>query len=304
MSMDVVYGDANLGVRSSLGSYLFSYEKGGWESLRKDGVEWLFRSPRPTFWRATTDNDRGNGFPLRSAIWMGSDLFCRVESHRAVVDGTELSAEDLSPLSNSRLLESPLRKADSVSVIFRYRPASVPEALVDVCYTVTEEGMEIHFMYQGVPGLPELGVLGLRWIMPFLLPGFTYTGLSGETYPDRMSGGEQGTWQVDGLPVAKYLVPQECGMHMESSRLDFEWKGSHVRITALEKPFAFSLLPYTALELESAWHQDELPPPRRSVLVLASAVRGVGGIDSWGSDVANPWHIDATKRYEMTVKVV
>lgn len=304
MSMDVVYGDANLGVRSSRGQYLFSYEKGGWESLRKDGVEWLFRSPRPTFWRATTDNDRGNGFPLKSAVWMGSDLFCRVESYQAVVDGTELSAEDLSSFRNDKLLESPLRKADSISVIFRYRPASVPEALVEICYTVTEEGMMIHFTYRGAPALPELGVLGLRWIMPFKLNGYTYTGLSGETYPDRMSGGLQGTWHVDGLPVAKYLVPQECGMHMECTNLDLGWKGSHVQISSVGKPFAFSLLPYTALELENAWHQDELPSSRRSVLVLASAVRGVGGIDSWGSDVARPWHIDATKDHELVVKVV
>ena len=36
--------------------------RGGLESLVKDGKEWLYRSPRPTFWRATTDNDRGNGF--------------------------------------------------------------------------------------------------------------------------------------------------------------------------------------------------------------------------------------------------
>lgn len=61
----------------------------------------------------------------------------------------------------------------------------------------------------------------------------------------------------------------------------------------MDKPFAFSCLPYTALELENATHQEELPPARRTVLCLYGAVRGVGGIDSWGTDVESAYHIDA-----------
>lgn len=44
----------------------------------------------------------------------------------------------------------------------------------------------------------------------------------------------------------------------------------------------FSCLPYTACELENADHQEELPPRRRTVMCIYGAVRGVGGIDSWG----------------------
>ena len=47
--------------------------------------------------------------------------------------------------------------------------------------------------------------------------------------------------------------------------------------------FAFSCLPYTASEIENALHHEELPPARRTVLCVYGAVRGVGGIDSWGS---------------------
>lgn len=56
---------------------------------------------------------------------------------------------------------------------------------------------------------------------------------------------------------------------------------------------AFSCLPYTASELENATHQEELPPPRRTVLCIYGAVRGVGGIDSWGTDVEEKYWIDA-----------
>ena len=60
-----------------------------------------------------------------------------------------------------------------------------------------------------------------------------------------------------------------------------------------EKPFAFSCLPYTASEIENALHHEELPPARRTVLCVYGAVRGVGGIDSWGTDVEEEYRISA-----------
>lgn len=59
--------------------------------------------------------------------------------------------------------------------------------------------------------------------------------------------------------------------------------------------FAFACLPYTAEELENATHQEELPPARRTVLTILGAVRGVGGIDSWGAEVEAAYQIDAGK---------
>ena len=40
-------------------------------------------------------------------------------------------------------------------------------------------------------------------------------------------------------------------------------------------------------------HHEELPPARRTVLCVYGAVRGVGGIDSWGTDVEEEYHISA-----------
>ena len=69
--------------------------------------------------------------------------------------------------------------------------------------------------------------------------------------------------------------------------------GFGLRFEMEEKPFAFSCLPYTAEELENAAHQEELPPARRTVVSILGAVRGVGGIDSWGADVEAVYHISA-----------
>lgn len=43
-----------------------AYAQGGLESIVKDGYEWLYRCPKPTFWRALTDNDRGSKFHIKS----------------------------------------------------------------------------------------------------------------------------------------------------------------------------------------------------------------------------------------------
>ena len=91
-------------------------------------------------------------------------------------------------------------------------------------------------------------------------------------------------------------------MHMNSSQVtvtrqttlnnaDKDEEPFSIRFVNDEVPFAFSCLPYTSEELENATHQEELPPVRRTVLVIAGDVRGVGGIDSWGADVEPAYHI-------------
>ena len=45
----VVYGDYTLGVHGKEFNYIFSYAQGGLESIVKNGYEWLYRCPKPTF---------------------------------------------------------------------------------------------------------------------------------------------------------------------------------------------------------------------------------------------------------------
>src|SRR5699024_6477142 len=94
---------------------------------------------------------------------------------------------------------------------------TIPATTVDVTYTVTGTGkLIVAAHYVGLPKLPELPAFGLRFLFPTPALGFDYQGLSGETYPDRLAGGRPGTYHVSGLPVTPYLVPQECGMHMQT----------------------------------------------------------------------------------------
>lgn len=299
----VVFGDMNLGVHAGDFHAIFAYDRGGLDSLVKGGREWLLRTPKPTFWRAATDNDRGCGFHLKSGMWLAADMFIKTAGIEVERDGVKLD-NFLPPMNNVYTDEE---YAEKIAVTFRYETITVPATTVDVTYTVTADcNIRVDCVYHGKEGLPQLPVFGLRFIMPTMATGFTYEGLSGETYPDRKAGGVPGTYEVKGLPVTPYMVPQECGMHMDTkwvaitrdtalSNVKAAVPASSLTVSEADKPFAFSCLPYTAEEIENALHHEELPPARRTVLCVCGAVRGVGGINSWGADVEDAYHISGEK---------
>ena len=264
----VIEGDVNLGVRGDRFALQFSYTEAGLSSLRLDGgPEWVWRAPRPALWRAPTENDRGCGFPVRSAAWMAADAYPQAAGWQV---------EEASP--------------QRVRIRYTFTFPTVPGASADLTYTVTGSALRVDAAYHGVPGAPELPVFGVRMSTLHLAARVCWTGLSGETYPDRYKGAQFGRWSEQ-PHIPAYLVPQDCGVHMGTRTLTLEQQDAACRTTAAltlrmaEEPFAFSALPNTPQELENAAHRDELPCTGRTVLSVLGAVRGVGGIDSWGTDV-------------------
>ncbi|NRN90316.1 beta-galactosidase small subunit [Lactobacillus helveticus] len=307
--LHIIYGDATFGVNGKDFQYIFSYERGGLESLKVRGKEWLYRVPTPTFWRATTDNDRGSGFNLKAAQWLGADMFTKCTDIHLKVDGHDFAELPIAPFNNKF---SNHEYAKSAEISFTYQTLTTPATNAKIIYNIDDVGhIKVTMRYYGKKGLPPLPVIGIRLIMPTAATGFDYEGLSGETYPDRMAGAKEGKFHIDGLPVTEYLVPQENGMHMQTKKLTINRETTQnnvdrtnekfsLSIQQAEKPFNFSCLPYTAEELENATHIEELPLVRRTVLVIAGAVRGVGGIDSWGTDVESAYHINPELDHEFS----
>lgn len=302
-TLRIVYGDFTLGVHGNGFDYVFSYAQGGLESIVKHGYEWLYRCPKPTFWRALTDNDRGSSFHIKSGSWLAADMFIDCKDVTVIMDGIS-QGKPCAPGNNHYGSDV---EAEEIIVIYTYETITNPSAIVTVTYTVDGTGMiktDVHYM--GVKGLPQLPVFGMRFIMPTLADHYIYQGLSGETYPDRKAGAEAGIYKENDLSLTPYLVPQECGMHMDTDWVEITRHTSldnrkrddslhTLRIEKQDQAFAFSCLPYTSEEIENARHHEELPPARRTVLCVYGAVRGVGGIDSWGSDVEEAYHINAEK---------
>lgn len=281
-AFQIVHGDVNLGVKGPGFSVLFSRVDGGIVSLRYDGKEWITRPPMPTYWRATTDNDRGNGFSLTSSMWLAADQFWKY-------DKTQVEIEE---------------EPEKVTVTYTYEVPVVPATKTEVAYIVTPDGkISVKAHFYGQKGLPELPLFGMRWKMLSAVDKFTYYGYGPEeNYIDRACGARLGIF--GGTPqgnLSRYLKPQECG-----GRIGVRWlevsdsEGKGLRFMAAAEPFSINVLPYTAEELENAMHQEELPvPPHYTVVSILGAQRGVGGNDSWGAPVHPEYCLSAENDLEV-----
>lgn len=270
--LKIVHGDGALGVSGKDFEILFSYPEGGPVSLIADGQQWLWRAPRPAYWRAPTENDLGNGFAAASSIWAAVDAWQK--------------CSDIQTLEETQ---------ERVSIRYTYIAPAMPSLKAEVTYTVNSTGcMKVEVHYFGMEGRPGLPLFGLRLATPVPAEQVEWVGLSGETYPDRKKGGILGIrCEVPHIPP--YLVPQECGCHMDTHEMTLRLSNHALSFQKDAAPFAFSAVPYTPQQLSEACHADELPAPCRTVVTLCGAMRGIGGIDSWGADVEEAYRISAEK---------
>ncbi len=154
--------------------------------------------------------------------------------------------------------------------------------------------------YDPVPELGDMPEFGMMFKLDANYDRLTWYGLGPEeTYADRKCGGKLGVYSnhvSDNL--AKYLTPQECG-----GKCDVRWakvtdvSGRGMMFIADSDMFV-NVLPYTPHEMENASHTYELPPVHSTVVRLAKQQMGVGGDDSWGAKVLQPFHIDVSKPLE------
>ena len=115
--LQVTHGDGALGVWGENFEILFSYPEGGPVSLCVDGHEWLWRIPRPAYWRAPTENDLGNNFAADSSIWAAADSWQKCE--------------------NIEILEE---SGERVRIRFTYTAPAMPGLCTQAAYTVESNG--------------------------------------------------------------------------------------------------------------------------------------------------------------------
>ena len=64
----IVFGDCTLGVKSGNKHYIFSYTRGGLESLNKNGKEWLYRETLPVGLKEETNQYEYRKFAFSDEI--------------------------------------------------------------------------------------------------------------------------------------------------------------------------------------------------------------------------------------------
>lgn len=285
-SYRVAQGDVNVGAHGDGFSCLFSYTEGGLVSATKNESERIVQVVRPSFFRAPTDNDRGNGFLHRCGSFLMAHQCSKCVSCTSTVENGILA------------------------ITYAYEMPAPLNLKTTIGYRVLYDGrIEITASYPGGEHLPELPELGVTLLLPARYRHISYYGMGPEEcYIDRQSGARLGRYQTTVQEnFTPYLRPQECGNRTgvrEYAVTDGHGEGIVVECT--DKSLQISALPYTAMELMNAYHPDELPVPNYTVLNIAGFKMGVGGDDSWGAPVHDAFLIPSHQplSFSFTIKAI
>ena len=268
--LTVVRGKSVVGVRGKNFSAQFSAIHPGLTSYVYGGMELMERIPMPNFWRAPTDNDRGNLMPQRYGQWKLASLYASAK-HEGVSD----------------LYPTVKEKDNCVSVRYRYYLPTVPESVCSVSYEVYGDGtVRTDLSYEGVKGLPDMPEFGMMFVLDGDHDRIRWYGRGPEEcYADRMKGARLGLYERTVKEnLAGYLRPQECGNHCGVRWMEVtDRKGRGIRFFGDD--LSVNVLPWSPHEIECAYHVHELPPVHHSYVRVAMGQMGVGGDDSWGARV-------------------
>ena len=250
-------------------SAMFSRVAGGLVSLTFGGREILAADTEHTgkmpvpllqLFRAPTDNDKGFG------KWLARDwreagltnLTRRVESF-------EVAQTKFNEVKTTAVVTS---------------SAAGGGYKLKTAWTIHGDGMmdlENEFTpFGNLPLLPRVGIVmslgkdfeNVRWLGrgPW------------ENYSDRKESADMGVWKstVSGQYVP-YVRPQENGNKEDVRWLELtDAGGNGLNISAVENPFAFSALHFTAQDLSSVRHSYELKPRPEIILSLDAKMSGLG----------------------------
>ena len=273
-ALTVTHGTFNLGVRGEGFSVLFNGIRPGLCSYVYGGRELMKQNPVPNFWRAPTDNDRGNQMPQRYAQWKLASLYPWADNVPALEE-----------------------REHSVKVTYRYHLPTAPASECTLSYEVFGDGtVRTELDYTPVEGLGDMPEFGVLFRLPVDLERLQWYGLGPEeTYADRQHGGKLGVYDRDVKDnLARYLRPQESGSHcgVRWARVT-DRKGRGIEFAG--DSLSVNVLPWTPHELENALHADELPPVSYTVARVSLQQMGVGGDDSWGARTHPEYLLPADK---------
>ena len=277
----------NIGIKGARLSYLFdgfSNLHGGLYSIKVSGDEFLKDYIKPNFYRATTDNDNPlSRFKLDTYMHVNKSLllvprYCVKKSHKFC------------------------EKSAKLTYFYKYIYGFLPKS-VKVSYEIREDGSLLVTLSGKLSLLQHSpGEIGVNFIVPEIIDSFVYYGLGeGDNYIDRFEGQKLGIYESNPYKeYVNYARPQECGQHLFTRYLILNKRsGAKLGIFALDKSFAFKVLPWSNLEIENATHLDELPKPKYTHVTINCNTRGVGGDNSWFAPVHDKHKIKLRTKFNL-----
>ena len=161
---------------------------------------------------------------------------------------------------------------------------------------IEQNGNEWIFTFTIPDSLPPLPRLGIVIELPRDYEQLTWYGRGPwDNYPDRKQSCPIGLWKSTvSQQYVHYPRPQDSGNHEDCTLVELKTKkGKGIRIEAVDKPFSFSALPYSAPYLASKTHDYELQDQGKVYLSIDCAVMGLGN-SSCGPGVLKKYTVPTT----------
>ncbi len=304
---EVVDGSNNVGVYGDDFGYLFSRKFGGLISLKLNGKEFIKRTVKPTYYRASVDNDKGSNYMYDSGVWAHAEKWQRGEMTSYEKTDTTVTFNFVYTLPLSENATIVVNKKACKGDDGGTKGNGAQGSKVYVTYTVDISGrISVKMKYDGIKGAPELPVFGMQFPLELSFDSFKFYGMGPmENYVDRNMGARYGIFESTVEDnFTKYHVPGGCGNRTNTrwvsvtdgeDKLTFRMKG---------EPFQFTVLNYTEAQLEEAWHIHELPAPYYTYVKIYAKANGVAGDDSWGALPFDEYRIDGEKPIEFEFEIV
>lgn len=236
--------------------------------------------------RAPTDNDKSFG------NWLAKDW----KNHK--LDTPEMVV--ITPETESVGADGIRLKHSETE--YRYAAGSIR---VDSHYKIYVDGtVDLKQTYRMQGDLPELPRLGSAFVLDGGYENLSWYGRGPwENYPDRKTSCLIGRWDGNvNNQYTHYPRPQDSGNHEDVTEVVLTDKqGKGIRVTAIDKPFSFSALHYSAQDLYAATHDCDLKPRKEVILSLNAAVLGLGN-SSCGPGVLKKYAIDKKMEYTLRVR--
>jgi beta-galactosidase len=242
------------------------------------GRDLLRHGPAPTFWRAPTDNDFGNGMPRRQAMW-------REAGHFPVLEELEPRRLDDARVRVTARIGFPVVGAEET---ISYDVYGSGDVVVGVRFTPGDRTGD----------LPDIPRLGMRLALPSELERIEWYGRGPqESYVDRKSGAAIGRYASTPAELYHpYIRPQENGQRTDTRWVTFRGADGIGLLAVGMRTFDWSALPYLMEDLDEGTsktgrHTFDLPDRDLIAVHVDHRQMGVGGDNSWGAQPLEPYRI-------------
>ena len=256
-------------------------ESGSISSYNVRGKELLTAPLEPNYWRAPTDNDRGNAMPRRQGIWQ----LAAPNRGPATVKAEQVSPNTIKVTATSTL------------------PAG--QSTQSYVYTIYGDGsVDVESSFKPGEGrLPDLPRVGMQMRVTGTLRNVEWYGRGPqENYWDRNLGAAVAIYKskVDDMWFP-YVEPQETGNRTDTRWIAFT-DDSGFGLKAVGMPLlSFSAWPFRMSELQHEKapvnighkHSAEIVNSEDITVNLDYRQMGVGGDDSWGAPIHKEFSLPA-----------